>query len=91
MPCHNIPVFLYNHVMWQVELMLRPIDNRASFDGRSAMELEPGASIQCQTSECPMPVVNLGPLDHDWYELREALTASSHALSFVSLAIPLAK
>lgn len=41
---------------------------RASFDGRSAMELEPGSSIQCHTSECPMPVVNLGQLDHDWYE-----------------------
>jgi len=41
---------------------------RASFDGRSAMELEPGSSIQCQTSECPMPVVNLRKLDHDWYE-----------------------
>mmetsp|Transcript_364 Transcript_364/g.1123 ORF Transcript_364/g.1123 Transcript_364/m.1123 type:complete len:413 (-) Transcript_364:69-1307(-) len=41
---------------------------RASFDGRSSMTLQPGASIQCQTSLCPMPVVNLGKLDHDWYE-----------------------
>lgn len=32
------------------------------------MRLPKGAYIRCHTSTCPLPMVNLMPLDGDWYE-----------------------
>ncbi len=44
--------------------------NRASFDGRHTMRLLRESSIRCTTSACALPVITLGRLDHDWYEVR---------------------
>ena len=32
------------------------------------MRLPRGSSIRCSTSQCALPMVNLGRLDSDWYE-----------------------
>ena len=34
------------------------------------MRLLRESSIRCTTSECALPVITLGRLDHDWYEVR---------------------
>ena len=41
---------------------------RASFDGRHTLHVRPGASIVCKTSQFALPMINMHPLDEDWYE-----------------------
>lgn len=41
---------------------------RASFDGKHPMRIPKNASILFTTSLCPLPVINMGNLDKDWYE-----------------------
>ncbi|WIA28762.1 hypothetical protein OEZ86_011295 [Tetradesmus obliquus] len=41
---------------------------RASFDGKHPMRIERGGSVHFQTSLCPLPLINIGSLDRDWYE-----------------------
>ncbi|BDA49473.1 NAD(H) kinase 1 [Coccomyxa sp. Obi] len=41
---------------------------RASFDGRNTQRMMAGSSIRCTTSLCALPVINLAPLDNDWYD-----------------------
>jgi hypothetical protein len=43
---------------------------RASFDGKHPMRIERGGSVHFQTSLCPLPLINIGSLDRDWYEVR---------------------
>ena len=40
------------------------------------------SSIRCTTSQCALPMINLGYLDRDWYGEQVHLTAS------VSLGVP---
>ena len=32
------------------------------------MRLPRDSSIRCTTSQCALPMINLGKLDHDWYQ-----------------------
>ncbi|EIE19085.1 ATP-NAD kinase [Coccomyxa subellipsoidea C-169] len=41
---------------------------RASFDGRNTQRMMAGSSMRCTTSLCALPVINLAPLDNDWYD-----------------------
>lgn len=50
---------------------------RASFDGKHPMRIERGGSVHFQTSLCPLPLINIGSLDRDWYEVRTLLPHSS--------------
>ena len=55
---------------------------RASFDGRHTMRMLRDSSIRCTTSQCALPMINLGYLDRDWYGERVHLPAS------VSVVVP---
>jgi hypothetical protein len=35
------------------------------------MRIERGGSVHFQTSLCPLPLINIGSLDRDWYEVGE--------------------
>eukprot|EP00887_Chlorella_sp_A99_P006919 scaffold2.g6919.t1 len=41
---------------------------RASFDGRHTMRMLRDSSIVCRTSTYALPMINMHPLDEDWYE-----------------------
>lgn len=41
---------------------------KASFDGKYPMRVPRETSIHFTTSLCPLPLINLGNLDSDWYE-----------------------
>lgn len=41
---------------------------RATFDGRHQARLVRGGSVRITTSMCPLPLINVGELDSDWYE-----------------------
>ncbi|PRW51101.1 ATP-dependent zinc metalloprotease FTSH chloroplastic isoform A [Chlorella sorokiniana] len=41
---------------------------RASFDGRHTMRMLRDSSIVCRTSRYALPMINMHPLDEDWYE-----------------------
>lgn len=41
---------------------------RACFDGKRQARLVKGSSVHITTSLCPLPLVNMGKLDSDWYE-----------------------
>lgn len=41
---------------------------RASFDGKNPMRIAKGDSVHFETSLCPLPLINIGVLDTDWYE-----------------------
>lgn len=41
---------------------------RASFDGRHQTRLVRGSSVRLSTSHCPLPLINVGEFDADWYE-----------------------
>jgi len=41
---------------------------RLSFDGRSGQRLPRGSALRVSTSACPLPFINLKPLDGDFYE-----------------------
>lgn len=41
---------------------------RACFDGKRQARLVKGSSVHLTTSLCPLPLVNMGKLDSDWYE-----------------------
>lgn len=41
---------------------------RAFFDGKRPMRIARGGSVQFMTSLCPLPLINIGTLDTDWYE-----------------------
>ena len=40
---------------------------RASFDGKQTMRIHRGSAIHFTTSLCPLPLINLGNYDSDWY------------------------
>lgn len=55
------------------DLMIRLPENarshaRASFDGKHPMRIARGCSVHYETSLCPLPLINIGSLDVDWYE-----------------------
>jgi hypothetical protein len=52
----------------------------ASFDGKHPMRIERGGSVHFQTSLCPLPLINIGSLDRDWYEVGENLATLQAAL-----------
>eukprot|EP00891_Asterochloris_glomerata_P006042 jgi/Astpho2/6042/Aster-03996 len=55
----------------EIEIYLPPHSRshaRASFDGRHTMRMLRDSSIRCTTSQCALPMINLGYLDRDWYE-----------------------
>jgi hypothetical protein len=39
------------------------------------MRIERGGSVHFQTSLCPLPLINIGSLDRDWYEVRTSPAA----------------
>jgi len=41
---------------------------RLSFDGRSGRRLPRGSALRVTTSSCPLPFINLKPLDGDFYD-----------------------
>lgn len=41
---------------------------RVSFDGRHTARMRRGTSIVCRTSRYALPMINMHPLDEDWYE-----------------------
>lgn len=41
---------------------------RASFDGKHPMRVPRNTTVKFTTSLCPLPLINLGQLDSDWYE-----------------------
>ncbi|GAB4813418.1 hypothetical protein N2152v2_000464 [Parachlorella kessleri] len=41
---------------------------RASFDGRHTMRMLRDSSIVCKTANYALPMINMHPLDEDWYE-----------------------
>lgn len=41
---------------------------RASFDGRHTMRMLRDSSIVCRTASYALPMINMHPLDEDWYE-----------------------
>jgi len=41
---------------------------RISFDGRNTMELERGMHVRIRRSETPIPLVNMQPGDHEWFD-----------------------
>lgn len=41
---------------------------RASFDGRHTIRLRRNSTIVCRTSQYALPLINMHPLDEDWYE-----------------------
>jgi len=41
---------------------------RVSFDGKRPMRMRRDCSLTVTTSLCPLPMVNIGTLDTDWYE-----------------------
>ena len=41
---------------------------RASFDGRHQTRLVRGSSVRMTTSLCPLPLINVGEFEADWYE-----------------------
>eukprot|EP00879_Flechtneria_rotunda_P031315 GHRR01034196.1.p1 GENE.GHRR01034196.1~~GHRR01034196.1.p1 ORF type:complete len:108 (-),score=2.71 GHRR01034196.1:1288-1611(-) len=41
---------------------------RASFDGKFPMRIQRGSALHFQSSLCPLPLINVGTLDSDWYK-----------------------
>ena len=66
--------------------MVGVCSSRASFDGRHTMRLLRESSIRCTTSACALPVITLGRLDHDWYEVRAVEPAGCRPLRGVLVA-----
>ena len=42
--------------------------NRAAFDGKHPCRVHRGGAVRFRTSLCPLPLINKGSLDSDWYE-----------------------
>ena len=53
-------------MLWTAASLVRHVC-RASFDGRHTMRMLRDSSIRCTTSQCALPMINLGYLDRDWY------------------------
>jgi NAD+ kinase len=41
---------------------------RASFDGKHPQRIARGHAVSFTTSLCPLPLINIGQLDTDFYE-----------------------
>ena len=41
---------------------------RASFDGKHPVRVQRGGAVHFRTSSCPLPLINMGSLDADFYE-----------------------
>ena len=62
-------------MLWTAASLMRHAC-RASFDGRHTMRMLRDSSIRCTTSQCALPMINLGYLDRDWYGEQVHLPAS---------------
>ncbi|KAI3424137.1 hypothetical protein D9Q98_009497 [Chlorella vulgaris] len=63
------PVVVPEHSVIEVHLPQSSRSHaRASFDGRHTMRMLRDSSIVCRTSRHALPMINMHPLDEDWYE-----------------------
>lgn len=63
------PVVVPEHSVIEVHLPQSSRSHaRASFDGRHTMRMLRDSSIVCRTSQYALPMINMHPLDEDWYE-----------------------
>lgn len=63
------PVVVPEHSVIEVHLPQSSRSHaRASFDGRHTMRMLRDSSIVCRTSRYALPMINMHPLDEDWYE-----------------------
>jgi NAD+ kinase len=40
----------------------------AAFDGKHPCRVHRGGAVRFRTSLCPLPLINKGGMDSDWYE-----------------------